>query len=87
MPAKSPPARKPKAPGKSIEEWQRGTTKVQLRLSPEDAALIDLLREDHAPHAALTASALVGLLLRQEYERLRDLDLAPVREQIAVRRG
>lgn len=56
---KRTPARKPKAPGANIEEWQRHTTKVQLRLSPLAAQAI----REGAERAGETASGYVERLV------------------------
>lgn len=37
MPRRATPERKPKAQGENIEEWQRHTERIVLRLPPETA--------------------------------------------------
>lgn len=47
MPAKRTP--RPKAPGKNIEEWQRGTERVSLRLPPDVMRRLRALAATHDP--------------------------------------
>lgn len=66
MPRPKPtPARKPKAPGANIEDWQRGTERVTLRLKPEVMQLLySLSTEIGEPGKTATYAAVVEQALR-----------------------
>lgn len=78
MPNKPDPTPK-KASGENIEEWQRGTVQLKLRLRSQDAAWL----RHKATEANLSVSAYVTQLLGSD-PAVRELTAAEEREAYAA---
>ena len=70
---------KKKASGANVEEWQRGTTKVQLRLPPDVAATI---RE--RAKGTTSSGYVAELVVRDERRREREDKTKPWAERVAA---